>query len=125
MLGSWSGPELVGHAQLLIRDEEQQPKQLRLDRGHGAQDVADRQRVRRGQHGVRGDRVAASPPRASRPGATGRRDPPVQDLAQDALLDARLAADLLEGLVAAERIGDVADRRHDRVDEADAARRAS
>ena len=76
----------------------------------------------RGQHGIRGDaggRLAL----AARPGPTGRRDPPVQDLAQDPLFDTRLVADLLERLVAAERIGDIADGRHDRVHEPDAARR--
>ena len=76
----------------------------------------------RGQHGVGGD--AGGRLAATRPGpAGGRGDPPVQDLAQDALLDARLVADLLERLVAAERIGDVADGRHDGLDEADAAGR--
>ena len=69
-------------------------------------------------------RVAASlaEPRVR---SRGRRDPPIEDLAQHALLDARRAADLLERLVAAERVGDVADGRHDRLDEADPAGRAS
>ena len=38
--------ELVGNAQLLVRDQEQEAEQLGLDRGDGAEDVADGQRVR-------------------------------------------------------------------------------
>ena len=64
-------------------------------------------------------RAGASP---ARPGP-GRGEPALEDLAQGALLDAGHAADLLERLVAAERVGDVADRRHHGVDEADPAGR--
>ena len=67
-------------------------------------------------------RVAASPADAPTGPDRGRgRDAPVQHLAQDALLDARHAPDLLERLVAAQRVLDVLMRRHDRLDEADPA----
>ena len=66
VLGSWSGPELVGHPELLVRDEQQEAEQLALDRRHGAQDVVDRQRVgrRRARHRrvIRLWASAAAPP---------------------------------------------------------------
>ena len=102
--------ELVGDAELLVGDEQEQAQQLGLDRGHGAQDVADRQGVRRGEHGVRGDARAAAvaAPTCAGPDAARGGDAPIEDLAQDALLDAGHLADLLERLVAPERVGDVA-----------------
>ena len=56
--------------------------------------------------------------RAPRTHPTGGSDPPVEHLAQDALLDTGHPTDLLERLVAPQRIGDVADGRHHRIDEA-------
>ena len=109
-------PELIGDTDLLVRDEQKQPQQLRLLRRDRAQDVADRQRIGRRQHGIGGDPPV---PLAARGGGK----PPVQDLAQHALLDAAHAADLLERLVPAERVGDVAERRHHGLDEADPPRR--
>ena len=122
VLGSWSGPELVDDPKLLIGDEQEQPEQLRLDRRDRAQDVVDRQRVGRRQDGVGGDPRVASRPSPRRPALIGLRPGPLEDLAQDAVLDARCEADLAERLVAAERVGDLADRRHHGLDEADPAR---
>ena len=65
-------PELVDDPELLVRDEQEQPEQLRLDRRDRPQDVVDRQRVGRGQDGVRGDPRLASRP-AVRPWAIGLR----------------------------------------------------
>ena len=41
------GTQLVDDAELLVRDEQEQPEELGLDRRHGTQDVVDRQRIGR------------------------------------------------------------------------------
>ena len=102
------GSELVDDPELLVRDEQEQAEQLRLDRRDRPQDVVDRQRVGRGQDRVGGDpRLAAPlcPDRRSLRDRVPRRS--LEDLAQDALLDARRATDLAERLVATKRVGDL------------------
>ncbi len=47
--------ELVGDAELLLRDEEDQAEQLLLDGRDRREDPVDRERVGRADHGVRGD----------------------------------------------------------------------
>ena len=59
------------------------------------------------------------------PAAIGLRAGRSRTWREDALLDARDAPDLAERLVAAERVGDLADGGHDRLDEADPPGRAS
>ena len=59
------------------------------------------------------------PPPAGRPVGDRVAGRPLEHLAQDPLLDAGDAMDLPEGLVAPQRVGDVADGRHDGLDEAD------
>ena len=87
-------PELVGDAELLVRHEQQQPEQLRLDRRDGAQDLADRQRVRRGR------RASVGPVSRSPRVATARRRAAMRrsrTWRSDALLDAGHVADRAGG----------------------------
>ena len=111
-------PKLLGNADLLLGHEEEQAEQLGLDRGHRLEDVPDRQGVRRREH-----RIGRDACRAIASTRADCREPPLQGLAQHPLVDAGDMMHLLECLVAAKRIGDVADRQDDRIDERDPPRR--
>ena len=90
------GPEFVDHPELLVRDEQEEPQQLRFDRRDRTQDVVDRERIWRRQHRIGGD-----PGRSGLADRIARR--PLEDLTQDAILDTRGQANLADGLVAPER----------------------
>ena len=92
--------ELVGDAELLLGHDEEETQEFGLDRRHGAQDVADRQRLGEADEVLGPVAVLARPTVA----AAMRRS---RTWRSDALLDAGHLADPLERLVATQRIADL------------------
>ena len=86
---------------------------------------SDRSASGDGEDGVGVDPAPPASAVADGPWPAGLRAGRSSTWSSDALLDARDAADLRRVAVAADRVGDVADRRHDRLDEAAPAGRAS
>ena len=114
--GSWSGPSSSDDPQLLVRDEEQQPQQLGLDRG-------DRRGRPAPGRPLRAARTASSvmrtPPCTSPSGCRRHRPPPGRDrpprrcverLEERPLVDAGPTGQELQVRVADDRIGDAPER---------------